>query len=287
VLRKVFCWTVVAVSVALTFTSSSMGAEAEPCFDFEDALTTAIDEEPALAGGTLEVVINRKAADVDTPITGLVVVVDDEAMPIATVPGVGEELRVAVPVSDADSVVIEIGWQQGPSATDPFACGGYDRARIAVHPSKAGLSRYISRVARAQSAWNRHLRSRAVCVDDLKKTDPASLRAAARCLDRARVKDRSLRLYRTIDPPRVLRKVHRGLVASAALRVTWEKVAANTFRRAARFFERPSFYFAEPAVPTGIQANRARWREALVREAEVSGATVPLVLRRVGTEAQF
>lgn len=285
--RKAFLWAVAAASLALAFAGPSTGAEVEPCFDFDDALTTRIEGEPAFAGGTLEVVINRKANEAETPITGLVVVVDDETMQVDVAPAVEEELRVPIRVPDADSVVIAIGWQQGPSASDPAGCVGFDRDSINVHPSRAALERYIVLVARAQSSWNRHLRRRAVCADGLQTRAPGSLRTAARCLDQARAKDRSLRMYRAITPPAVLRSAHQDLIASAALRVTWEKVAANTFRRAARFFERPTFYFAEPAIPTGIRRNRARWRQALTKEAGISGARVPRVLRRVGTEGQL
>jgi hypothetical protein len=287
VVRKALVLWVNVAAVSLAFTGPSFGAEVEPCFDFEEALTTRIEGEPAIEGSSVEVVITRKAADADTPITNLAVAVDDDATPAGDPPPVGQELRVAVSVSAGDRVVIAIAWQQGAGAFGGSACGGYDTWRIDLHPSRQTLERYISLVARAQSSWNRHLRRRARCVEGLDQRDPESLRAAARCLDQARAKDRTSRMYRAITPPGVLRSAHRDLVASAALRVTWEKVAANTFRRAARFFERPTFYFAAPAVPTGIRRNRARWRDALTKEARISGAMVPSVLQRVGTEGQF
>ena len=278
---------VLALLIALTAIPAGALGAAPPtaieCLDYEDVYETSVTAPRAIQGGAAEVVVIRKEEHAAVPASGLSLTVAG-GTPIALAPPeVGVESRTTIRLPRQRTFGISIAWGQG---TGFFECIGRDNYRVRAFAAPAALRTYLGRVQAGQRSWERSRRALLACLEDVDASSVADVAATARCLERVRSGDRTLRLYRRITPPPGLEADHRGLVESAAIRARVMAQAASFLRRATRGLRGELVDLTQPEFASGTQRRRALWRRAIAVEARGAGVRLPPWLQKVGQGPQ-
>jgi hypothetical protein len=275
----------ISACVGAACVASATAVEAptpEECSDLDDVLQTTVSGRPAVQGGDVEVTVARSEEQPTVAVEGLVVTANGDEVANLPVPVVGAPSRVAVTLPETRRVRLAIAWAQGPTLLGP-ACVGHDEYTLRALVSRERLARYLGRVGVAQRGWLRTRDANRACDRALDADNSATYVPTASCFEGVRRQDRSVRLYRAVEPPSGFETLHRGLVESAAIRSRTFAILANYLRRAAAVLGGAPLSLDDPDYPEGGGRRRAMWRNAVVAEARALKIAVPPWVRRVGT----